>query len=120
MRNLVAACIAMSASVLATAGMPLPFENALSIRFERTAIELSGSEQQRIRDFLQRMASRGQCEVMLAQIESRNEKNGSHVRELLRREGIANVRLSIQDDRAADEVRLTLKGNHGPTGCNVH
>jgi hypothetical protein len=100
--------------------MPMPFENALSIRFERNATELAASEQQRIRDFLQGMASRGQCDVMLALIESRDDKSGSLIRDLLRREGIANVRLLIQGDREADEVQLSLKGKHGPTGCNVH
>lgn len=120
MRNFIAACIAFSVSVLSTAGMPLPFENVLSIRFERNARELSAPEQQRIRDFLQSMASRGQCEVMLAQIESRTDNSGAYIRDLLRREGIANVRVSTQNDGAADEVRLTLRGNHGPTGCNVH
>lgn len=119
MRNLVAACFSLTVYVLATAGMPMPFESAFSIRFEPNAMELASSEQQRIRGFLQGMASRGQCDVTLALIESRDDKSGSQTRDFLRREGIANVRLFIQGDRQADEVRLTLRGKHGPTGCSV-
>jgi hypothetical protein len=122
MREVVAICIAALGPVLAVAGMPLPFEVSMALSFEPTATALSVSEQQRFHSFLRAMASRGQCEVRMVDVESHENENdrATHIRDSLRREGIANVRLVPQLAQAAGEVRITFWGNYGQRGCSVY
>lgn len=119
MRNVAIVCTALFISAIAVAGMPLPFETSLSLRYDLKASELLASEQQRLRDFLEAMASKGQqCQVMVV-VASREGTSGlaTSMRDLLHRYGIANVHLHTKVALPAGEVHLVFTGSYGPPGC---